>query len=244
MSLVVVGLAWAAFGGLDVRADVFYSFDPSSAAGRNLTVNAAVGGQVAVPVFLVFTGADAASLVSEKGLFGSDVQLKRAATVASQPATIAGAADVTANPAFDEPLGALVTYASGADVDLLQTVNASSSAGVLGSVLGTSDRKVLLGSFKFTAGGVTGEQTTYRAADFPGFNDTVTFANHTILDPLIGTADVTISVSSSSNGGGPNGGGGATVPLPPGAIASAGLFVVVLGSWVRTRFRAPHRFSY
>lgn len=213
-------------------AGIHYSFDPVGISGQNLSVDIMQGGTASLPVYLVFTGPDATALLTEHGLFSSDVQLKRIGLPPSQPVGIANAQAVTSNAAFDEPVGALVTFVSSGDVDLFQSIKFSDTAGVQGNALGASGRAVLLGSFLFTSGTILGEKTIFQAQDFAGQSDTVTFTNNNVLDGLIGTAQVTFTTAKSTV----IGGGGGSVPLPQAWIAGAA--AMFMGSIVQIARRA------
>jgi hypothetical protein len=209
LGCVILALCWMA---ASVRADIFYTFDPLSSAGQNLTINATAGSTVAVPVYLSFTGGDASLLTGEKGLFSADVHLLRFGTLPSQPAMIANALAVQGNTQFDEPLGALIAFNSPGDVDLLQTVKVSDTAGVTGDPFGSGSRKINLGVFTFTAGNLAGQMTQFEAIDTPGFSDTVTFASSTVLDSRIGGAFLTINTVPAT-----------AVPLPGAVWGGLGL---------------------
>ena len=189
------------------RADIFYSFDPASGSGQNLSMNLDAGASTNLSIFLVFTGTDATNLTTEKGLFSADIDMLRIGALPSQPVGIANAAAVQGNTLFDDPAGPLITFTSSGDVDLLQTVSPLDVLGVAGTPFGSGSQSIKLGNFTFTAGAIVGQSTTFQAQDTPVFNDTITFTNSLILDNRIGTAKVTFNTTS----GGP---GGGAVPLP------------------------------
>ena len=225
LSRMLLVLAVAAAS--STSADIFYSFDPAGSSGQNFSVNIDVNTSSSLSIYLVFTGTDATTLTSEKGLFSADIEMRRIGTVPSQPVGIASAASVHGNTLFDDPAGPLITYANSGDADLLQTINPLDAVGVPGTPIAASMLSIKLGDFTFTAGGVAGEATTFQAQDTPVFNDTITFTNNLILDSLIGSAKVTFITSAGTNGGGP-GGGGASVPLPVALYGGTSLLALLL----------------
>jgi hypothetical protein len=87
----------------------------------------------------------------------------------TQPSCVLGVSDIVPNPSFDVPTPSLSLGAAGLELARL------ASGTVTGAEYSPGVYRVLLGTFRFTAGEVGGESTPIRAADFdPGFDDFVT----------------------------------------------------------------------
>jgi len=144
----------------------------------------APGGSTPVQVFLreTLSQGSVSTLAAEDGLFSAVAQAARTGTLPSAPATITGA---SANPAnFDgQDLSSVnsggvqaITGGSRAFADADGTPIIVDSANV---------RRVSIGTFTLTAGGVPSQTTTFQLADRPDRDDTLTWTNGTILDPQI-----------------------------------------------------------
>src|SRR5689334_18648987 len=115
------------------NASVFFSFDATGVKDTHTDITLAPNASVDIPMYLEFTGADVALLTSELGLFSSDVHLVWDGALPAQPVGISSPMQITANPAFDEPAGPLITYTSPGDVDLFQSIKPTAAGGVAGT---------------------------------------------------------------------------------------------------------------
>ena len=144
-------------------------------------------GTVLVSVFLQETiGAGDTSLLSTEGLFGAGVRLTFG-TGPSDPARIASASDVIANPDFDQA-PPLVDFVPESRPDCSRKSTRPIPRGRSSGSWSLPDTfRILLGQFRFTAGAVAGEATSIGAVDFlpPPSDDTITGTNLTALDGQI-----------------------------------------------------------
>jgi hypothetical protein len=132
----------------------------------------------------------------------------------SQPARVLSTFDILENPAFDFPTPSLTGSNAGLSLGTLlnpTVIGREQSAGVF---------RMLLGTFRFTAGSLPGESTPLRATDYdPGFDDVVT-GDMRVLDarPIYdGTATITV------------------VPEPQALTLLAAAALAGATCWLRTR---------
>jgi hypothetical protein len=186
-----VGLAWLVLADV-ARAGFVYSYVFDQA---NYTANP--GGTVDVRVLLqeVVTGGDRSRLAND-GLVGAGVRVRfDLAPLPSRPAGIANSADILPNlAAFDDPFGPAKDLALGSYAEFIEAVDVTSPA-VRATSIAPDTFRVLLGSFRLTAGTLPGDVTAIRAMDVPTTSDTITGAGFE-LDPLIRAGDATIRVTA------------------------------------------------
>jgi hypothetical protein len=107
----------------------------------------------------------------------------------TQPARMTALSDITPNPDFDVPTPSLT--ATGAKLALGKLVGPA----VTGEEFSDGVYRLLLGTFRFTAGNVPNESTPIRAADFdPGFSDFATGDGKVLDASPIPDARATITV--------------------------------------------------
>lgn len=182
------------------RGAMFYSFNSTLPAGQVLQLSVGAGSKTTLPVYLIFTGTDAAQVngaAGGKGLFSADVELVRQGTIPPNPADPVGilsSADVVPGSLFDGFTN--VSRISAADVDVFQSVAPTATLGAPGSPAGSDVQTMLLGQATVTASAVIGAIATFRAQDLPGFDDTVTFSDTqgVVLDSMIAPADVRFTI--------------------------------------------------
>jgi hypothetical protein len=151
------------------------------------------GGTVEVPVYFQETvGSQDISILapSGSGLVGAGVQVICSdSPQPMQPARITALSDIIANPAFDVPTPSLT--APGAKLALGKLVGPA----VKGEEFSDGVYRLLLGTFRFTAGNVPNEFTPIRATDFDtGFSDFVTGSGKVLDASPIPDARATIAV--------------------------------------------------
>ena len=95
---------------------------------------------------------------------------------------------------------------AGSNVELTETTELFEPA-VLATDMGGGSFRILIGTFRFTAGLIGGETTTIRAADIPDFSDDWITGADGQLDDVISAGRATITVNTSA------------VPEPSSAIA-------------------------
>lgn len=149
-------------------ASVIYSLDQAN-------YDLQPGGTVAIPVYLTFTGTDAAELTAGGGLSSAAVKLMRTGAVPTSPtcptAVSANAVDFT-----DTLLGPQYIAPTATQVGVWEFVDLNSLSGVAGKDMGDGSRRIQLGTFLFRAGSVLNEVTTFQAVDYdPNLDNTVTF---------------------------------------------------------------------
>ncbi len=140
------------------KADLVYTFGQSN---YNVTANETVD----VSVFLTQTSPGPINLAVD-GIISGSVRVIFNETPPSAPAAVLALADIIPNPQFDETL-------LGAEFELAPGVSAGFVDGVDDIFAPLTGNSVLLGTFRFTAGGVGGEVTNLRATDFRILDDTI-----------------------------------------------------------------------
>jgi hypothetical protein len=149
------------------------------------------GGSTAVQVYLreTLSGGSPSLLAVEDGLFSAVAQLSLTGPPPTAPATITGATRDATN--FDDfnnssvaPGGAQATAGGTRDfADADGTPIITDNANV---------RRVSIGTFTITAGGLPSQTTTFQVADRRGTSDTLTWTNGTVLDSQIAPSTLTI----------------------------------------------------
>ncbi|MCG8653271.1 MAG: hypothetical protein MI861_25760 [Pirellulales bacterium] len=174
------------------------------------------GGQVDVDVFLQQTGTD--TILTDEGLLSAGVRVFfDEPPLPGDPAEVVSVADITPNPLFDESLLEILDVTGGESAGLIDAVDFFSPPV-------TGDR-ILLGTFRFTAGNTAGEMTHLRATEFsPLFAETISGISNTTLDSQIldGTATITV----------------AAVPEPASGVVCGMLLPAAV--WFRRRAKQKH----
>jgi len=135
------------------------------------------------------SGGSPSLLVTEDGLFSAVAQLSLTGPPPTAPATITGASRDATN--FDDFNDSSVTP-GGAQATVGGTRDPGDLHGTPIIVDDANTRRVSIGTFAITAGGVPSQTTTFQLADRPGTFDTLTWTNGTVLDPQIAPSTLTI----------------------------------------------------
>ncbi len=188
------------------------------------------GSQVLVDVYLQEqVSGGSASVLASDGLIGVGVRVSfDVSPLPSDPARILHVSDVTSN---DAP-GGFVGY-QGAAVAPGSFADLSESIGILDSPVTATDLggglyRILIGTFRFTAGSIADQTTLIQATDIPGLSDTVT-GGGADLDSLISAGTASIEVRAGA------------VPEPSSWVAMA-LGVIGAGGYgLARRHRPPYR---
>lgn len=201
----------------DAHAASVYSFGTSG-------YSVPLGETVEVPVYLDIDGPELTTLLNDGGLYSAAVRFSRMGLAPSQPAFLADASAIVSNPEFSL---SVIDGFSSSSAGLLAAI-APASSGVTGEGDAVR-RRILIGTFNLSPGGIVGQTTFYTASDFafyatgPSADNAVTLLGNS-LDPVI-SATVFITVAPP-------------VPIPAAAPAVA----VFLLAWAgATRFRAAIR---
>lgn len=179
-------------------------------ASQDLSLSAAPGSQVTVPIYLLFSTDEITAVNNDGGLFSANVYINQTSTSGSPASGIAAETDATGNSAFDDPFGPLVAAFSSSDFDLFQDT--------FDPVLIDSSGSLFLGDFTFTVSSAPGNVTTFNIQSaYPGgFASTETEASN-VLDSQIENASLTITSQ-----------GVAAVPLPNSALAGAAILLATV----------------
>ena len=165
--------------------------------------NVVPGGTLALKFYLYETfdaaGGETAILDDGEGLFSAGLAVVRVGAVPGDPAGILALADIVPNAAFNEPtptISPLKALDSAGGASLLENRDIAESAGVGPENPAADVRRVLLGTFTFTAGAVAGQTTSFRIADNDAATqDTATWADPPLdLDADIAAFDFAIAV--------------------------------------------------
>jgi hypothetical protein len=185
-----------AYAGTAARGAVTYDF-----VADLPSYSVAPGGATAVQVYLRerLTGGSQSLLASEDGLFSAVAQLSLTGAPPTAPATITGASRDATN--FDDFNDSSVTP-GGAQATVGGTRDFGDAHGTPIIVDDANMRRVSIGTFTVTAGGVPSQTTTFQLADRPGTSDTLTWTNGTVLDSQIAPSTLTVVTTPEPSMGG------------------------------------------
>jgi hypothetical protein len=177
------------------------------------------GAQVLVNVYLQEQVSDgSASVLATEGLIGAGVRVSfDQSSLPSDPARITGVGNILLNDGPGAFSGGFQSaeVAPGSYAQLMETVD-SLSAPVHATNLGVGLFRILIGTFRFTAGQIAGQTTWITAGDIPDSSDLIT-GGGVALDSLVTPGRASIEVRSAVG----------AVPEPSGLI---GLTIGILGT--------------
>lgn len=140
------------------------------------------GNTVSIPLFLTeTTGESETSLIlTESGLYSAEVRIGQVSTTASTPTKVSNVADVTIDPAFNDPSASDVQI-TGTTVDIAGVTDIL-GPGASGTVSGNIT-SIKIADVVFTAG--TAGVTVVELIDNPAGDNTVTFNTSQVLDGFL-----------------------------------------------------------
>lgn len=137
------------------------------------------GDTVSIPLFLTETiiGSETSLIVAEGGLYSAEVRIAQLSTTASSPVKVVDVADVTIDPAFNDPFASDVQI-TGTTVDIAGFTDLL-GPGAGGTVSGNTTA-IKIADVVFTAGTVG--VTVVELIDNPLGDNTLTFDTFQVLD--------------------------------------------------------------
>ena len=187
LRLGILVLAVGLCGGPAAHADLLYEFNQAN-------YSVAAGGSVLVDVFLHQT--DPTAILSTVGLSSAGVRVHfDEPPLPSQPAKVLGLGDLLGNAAFNDPASPVKDLVANHSAGLFEFGDLDPAH--FTGVFAVGDR-ILLGTFRFTAGSIGGQVTHLRAGDFNAQLDDTVAMNGDVLDRLIADGSATITVEQGT----------------------------------------------